>query len=137
MLLQTGLGHSVKIAEKHYLQVTEEHLQRALEYRTKTDFSFSNDVNSCSQTSNPTKSIARKHALSASAGGGNGQKMGENDISIKKQKQAVTSSVCNGLRPVSTGDGIDGVFSKNGVADGEGFEPTVRSPVRRFSRPVP
>jgi hypothetical protein len=30
-----------------------------------------------------------------------------------------------------------GTFASNEVADGVGFEPTVRLPARRFSRPVP
>ena len=131
------LGHSVKIATKHYLQVTEEHHQRALEFRTKTNISSPNGATSCRIIYNASNSIAHNRAQSASAGDGNGLKTEENDISVKKQKQAVTSCRCNELQPVASSFRINAALSKNGLADGEGFEPTDESPRRRFSRPVP
>ena len=154
------LGHSVNIAKKHYLQVTEEHHKRALEFRAKTNVFATTDVTPCKQSSNLTKTsgtlstptfdvtccnitpndqktVAQKASQTPLAGLGNSLKVGEIDISVKKQLQVVTSFVCKGLQPVSTADEISSVFQKNILADGEGFEPTVRSPVRRFSRPVP
>jgi Integrase len=116
------LGHSVKIATKHYLQVTDEHLARALEFRTKTDNSNEIDVTSCEQKSNRLKKVSLNASLSASAGGGNGLKTTENDISAKKQKQAVTSLTYKGLQPVANSYRICAEFSKNGLADGEDFE---------------
>jgi len=47
---------------------------------------------------------------------------GEKDISTKKQKKAVTSSVFNELRPFSEGCRIVSVLSKKRVTDGEGFD---------------
>ena len=84
-----------------------------------------------------TVELGLKRALSASEVSGNSLKTGDIDKTAKKQKQAVTSFVCKGLQPVSTADEISGVFQKDILADGEGFEPPVRFPVRRFSRPVP
>ena len=125
------LGHSVDIAVNNYLQMTGEHHKKALEYRVPPPISGSGVARnsptlgaSCYTSNfNAQKEVSQKASQSASAGGGKGLKTGENDISAKKQKQAVTSSVCNGLRPVSTGDGIDCFFSKPVVAGEQGFEP--------------
>ena len=159
-VVASWFGHSEKIQETHYLQVTEEHHQKALVFRTKAGdsstnppesgisntskmlkssvcLSTDNDATSYGQKTNHQEKVSLNASLSASAGGGNGVKTGEKDICTKKQQKAVTSFVCNGLRPNSGDCRIDSQFSKTGVADGEGFEPTVRSPVRRFSRPVP
>ena len=132
------LGHSVKIATNHYLQVTDEHHQRALAFKPQQmSESAPIDVTHYEQIPNPTKSIAQNRAQSASAGGGNGLKTIGNDIFTKKQKQAVTSLNYKGLQPVANSYRICAEISKNGLADGEGFEPTDESPRRRFSRPVP
>ena len=116
------LGHSVKIATNHYLQVTDEHHQRALALKPQTSESALIDVTHYEQIPNPTKSIAQNRAQSASAGSGNGLKTTENDISAKKQKQAVTSLGYKGLQPVANSYRINVEISKNGLADGEGFD---------------
>ena len=36
-MIDAWLGHSTKVAEKHYLQVTEEHWARSLLYRAKVE----------------------------------------------------------------------------------------------------
>ncbi len=131
------LGHSVKIASKHYLQTTDEHYRRALEFRSGTENSGSHDVTCYTTMPNRQKQAAQNASQSASASGGNDWKTTENEMSVKKQKQAVSTFNCKELQPVASSFRNCGVLSKNGEADGEGFEPTVRSPVRRFSRPVP
>ena len=111
-VVASWLGHSVQIAAKHYLQVTEEHHQRALEFRTKADISTSIDVTSFETMSIPSKTIVQKRVQSASVRGGNGLKINENDISTKKQKQAVTSYCDNALQPFAATDRTDGFFQK-------------------------
>ena len=131
------LGHSVKIATKHYLQVTEEHHQRALAMKPCASKSTAIDVTCCEQNSNRPESIVQKCVQSASAGDGNGQQMTENDIFSKKQKMTVTSLGYKWLQSIADYYRIVADYSKNGQTDGEGFEPTDESPRRRFSRPVP
>jgi len=46
--------------------------------------------------------------------GENEPKTGENDISAKKQKYAITSDVFNGLHPVSGDYRLDSQFSERG-----------------------
>jgi len=136
-VVASWIGHSVKIAKDHYLQVTKEHHQRALEYRAKTDDSPTHDVTYCGTKPKHQERVAQKAAQSASVRGGNRVQIEVIDFWKEKLKQAVTTINYKVLQPVSMSCRIDGVFSKNGVADGEGFEPTDESPRRRFSRPVP
>jgi hypothetical protein len=101
------LGNSEDIAQKHYLQTTDQHFQRALEAAPS-----SNPVNrtvhrECSALQNPVQS----GAVPASSG----------PYETRENREK---------------GGIPAVFAHT-KADGKGFEPPVDFRLQRFSRPPP
>ena len=101
------LGNTPDIARKHYLQITDEHFQRALEPAASNSPSNATVQRACSALQNPVQSGA------VMAGSG-------------PYENCENSGKC----------GISGIPVYAGT-DGEGFEPPVDSRPQRFSRPSP
>jgi|GEM_PF-5569007 len=107
------IGHSPEIALKHYARIKDEDFEKARGKKGAND-AMTNALSCEIPTPNLSKSSVQNRVQSASVGGGNGLKTGENDIFIKKQKQDVTSNVFNGLRPVSDDCRIGDQISESG-----------------------
>jgi len=110
--IATWIGHSPEIALKHYTRVKEDDYEKVRGKKCATD-TTKNTLSCDVPTSNHSKPSVQNRVQSASVTGGIGMKTGENDISAKKQKQAVTSFVCSGLRSDSVGCRIDGQISES------------------------
>lgn len=101
------LGNTPDIAQKHYLQTTEEHFQKALAADPVSPRTAETVQRSCSALHNPVQSAA---VMSST---------GSSDSRAKPRNHRI----CR--------------ISGHRGTDGEGFEPTVDSRPHRFSRPAP
>ncbi len=121
------LGNTPSIAMKHYLMTTEEHFQRAIETVIESSHSEPKAVIELSK-----KSGAESSALDANLAQNRAQHSFATNRSESKMNRQNTDKNKKMQRPAIGCETLH--FDK---ADGEGFEPPVELPLRRFSKPVP